>query len=82
MRATLNIPDTLINDLMFETGERNKTRLIKSALEGMLRTISRKKLIAMRGKLELDLTKEELINEREKDMIEKYIIDSSVLKTV
>ena len=54
---------------MFETGEKNKTRLIKSALEEMLRTIRRKKLISMSGKLELDLTKEELINEREKDMI-------------
>ena len=69
MRTTLNIPDTLINELMLETGERNKTRLINTALEEMLRTIRRKKLIAMNGKLELDLTKEELINEREKDMI-------------
>jgi hypothetical protein len=69
MRATLNIPDTLINDLMFETGEKNKTRLIKSALEEMLRTIRRKKLISMSGKLDLDLTKEDLIIEREKDMI-------------
>ena len=69
MRATLNIPDTLINDLMFETGERNKTRLIRSALEEMLRTIRRKKLISMSGKLELDLTREELIIERKQDMI-------------
>jgi hypothetical protein len=69
MRATLNIPDTLINDLIVETGEKNKTRLIKTALEEMLRTIRRKKLISMSGKLDLYMTKDELIAEREKDMI-------------
>ena len=69
MRATLNIPDALINDLIVETGERNKTRLIKTALEEMLRTIRRKKLISMSGKMELDITVEELISEREKEMI-------------
>lgn len=69
MRATLNIPDVLINDLIVETGERNKTRLIKTALEEMLRTIRRKKLIGMSGKIELDITVEELLNERKMDMI-------------
>lgn len=69
MRATLNIPDALINDLMVETGEKNKTRLIKAALEEMLRTIRRKKLIGMSGKMDLDITVEELIDEREKDMV-------------
>ena len=69
MRATLNIPDTLINDLIVESGEKNKTRLIKTALEEMLRTIRRKKLIAMGGKVDLDLSVEELLNDREKDMI-------------
>ena len=69
MRATLNIPDTLIDDLMYETGEKDKTRLIKNALEEMLRTIRRKKLIDMGGKLELGSTREELLAEREMDMI-------------
>ncbi|MCX6581159.1 MAG: DUF2191 domain-containing protein [Candidatus Aminicenantes bacterium] len=69
MRTTLNLPDALINDLVIETGERNKTRLIKNALEDMLRALKRKRLINMSGKMELDLTVEELVNEREKDMI-------------
>ncbi len=69
MRATLNIPDALISDLIIETGEKNKTRLIKKALEEMLRTIRRNKLISMSGKMDLDFTVEELIDEREKDMI-------------
>jgi len=29
MRATLNIPDALINELMIETGEKNKTKIVK-----------------------------------------------------
>ncbi|MCK4763251.1 MAG: DUF2191 domain-containing protein [Candidatus Aminicenantes bacterium] len=69
MRATLNIPDTLINDLIVETGEKNKTRLIKTALEEMLRAVRRKKLINLCGKIDLDITVEELIKEREQDMI-------------
>jgi len=69
MRTTLNLPDALINDLVIETGERNKTRLIKNALEDMLRALKRKKILNMSGKMELDLTVEELVNERAKDMI-------------
>lgn len=69
MRATLNIPDTLINDLIVETGEKNKTRLIKTALEEMLRAVRRKKLINLGGKIDLDLTVDELIKDREMDMI-------------
>ena len=42
MRATLNIPESLINQLIAETGEKNKTRLIRTALEEMLRRIKRK----------------------------------------
>ena len=68
MRATLNIPDALLNDLIVETGEKNKTRLIKTALEEMLRTIRRRKLIGMSSKMDLDLTVDELIREREKEV--------------
>ena len=69
MRATLNIPDTLINDLVFETGEKNKTRLIKTALEEMLRTIRRRKLMDMGGKLDLNMTGDELLEDRKMDMV-------------
>jgi hypothetical protein len=55
MRATLNIPDALINELILETGEKNKTRLIKAALEDMLKKIKRKKFKQLRGKIDLDL---------------------------
>ena len=66
MRATLNIPDSLINELIIETGEKNKTKLIKNALEDMLRKIKRKKLKSLRGKIDLDIDLEKY---RSRDMI-------------
>lgn len=55
MRATLNIPDSLINELIIETGEKNKTRIIQTALEEMLRNTKRKKFKKLRGKIDLDI---------------------------
>jgi len=69
MRTTLNIPDALINDLVIETGEKNKSRLMKTALEEMLRTIRRKRLISMSGNIDLDITEDELAADRALDMI-------------
>ncbi|MFC2155552.1 type II toxin-antitoxin system VapB family antitoxin [Acidobacteriota bacterium] len=66
MRATLNIPDILINDLIAETGEKNKTKIIKTALEEMLKRIRRNRLKKLRGKIDLDLDLEKF---REQDMI-------------
>ena len=66
MRATLNLPDALINDLIFETGEKNKTKIIKDALEDMLRKIRRKNFKKLRGKINLDIDLEEF---RAQDMI-------------
>jgi hypothetical protein len=66
MRATLNLPDTIIEELMRETGENNRTRLIKTALEQMLKKIKRDKLKKMRGKIDFDLDLREL---REKDLL-------------
>ena len=55
MRATLNVPDMLMNELIVETGERSKTKLIRIALEGLLKEIKRKKFKKLRGKIDLDL---------------------------
>lgn len=55
MRATLSIPDVLMNELIVETGEKNKTRIIQTALEEMLKKLKRRKLKKMRGKIALDL---------------------------
>jgi hypothetical protein len=66
MRATLNIPDRLINELVQETGEKNKTLLIRLALEEMLKKVKRNKLKKLRGKIDLDINLNEL---RRRDML-------------
>ena len=66
MRATLNIPDALINQLIVETGEKNKTRIIRTALEEMLKKIKRKNFKKLRGKVDLDIDLEKF---RAQDMI-------------
>ena len=65
MRTTLNIPDDLMKNLMEETSEKNKTRLICQALEEMLQRVRREKLKKLRGKIELDIDLEAL---RKKDL--------------
>ncbi len=55
MRVTLNIPDSLINELIIETGEKNKTKIIQTALEELLKNTKRKKCKKLRGKIDLDI---------------------------
>ncbi len=66
MRATVNIPDSLINQLIAETGEKNKTRIIRTALEEMLKKVKRKNFKKLRGKIDLDIDLEKF---RAQDMI-------------
>jgi Arc/MetJ family transcription regulator len=55
MRATLNIPDTLINDLLKVTGEKTKTRAICLAIKDFIRRKRREKLLSLSGKIHFDL---------------------------
>ncbi len=55
MRTTLNIPDSLINDLLRVTGERKKTKAIYIALGDYIRSRRKEKLLALSGKVEVDL---------------------------
>jgi Arc/MetJ family transcription regulator len=55
MRTTLNLPDEIMIDLMRATGEKNKTKLIRGALEEALRRVKRKRLLEMQGKVEFDI---------------------------
>jgi len=66
MRITLNLPDGLLDELRKETGERNKTHLIRTALEEMLKRAKRERLLTLRGKLSLDI---DLASWREKDVL-------------
>ncbi len=59
MRATLNIPDDLIADVQKVTGEKSKTKAITIAMKEFIRQKKIKRLIALRGKIQIeDVTKE------------------------
>lgn len=60
MRATLNIPDRLIDDLIKETQAKTKTRAITLAIEDYLQKKRLEKLIALQGKLDLKDTWREM----------------------
>jgi hypothetical protein len=54
MRATLNLPDNLVQDLVKETGAKTKTRAITIAIEGYLRKRNLEKLLSLQGALDLE----------------------------
>jgi hypothetical protein len=60
MRATLNIPDTLISDLLKVTGEKTKTRAICLAIKDFIRRKRREKLLSLSGKIHVDLDWKEM----------------------
>ncbi|MDP2156106.1 MAG: type II toxin-antitoxin system VapB family antitoxin [Nitrospirota bacterium] len=59
MRATLNIPDALISEVQKLSGEKSKTKAIVTAMEEFVRDKKMKKLLSLRGKIQIeDVTKE------------------------
>ena len=60
MRATLNIPDNLIKELMQTTKVKTKTKAICLAIEEYTRRKKIEKLLALQGKLYLEDTWKEL----------------------
>jgi hypothetical protein len=55
MRATLDIPESLIKDLLRVTGEKKKTKAICMALDEYIRSRRKEKLLALSGGVEFDL---------------------------
>ena len=59
MRATLNIPDDLISEVQKATGEKSKTKAITIAMKEFIRQKKIKKLLSLRGKIQIeDVTRE------------------------
>ncbi|MBV5341134.1 MAG: type II toxin-antitoxin system VapB family antitoxin [Deltaproteobacteria bacterium] len=54
MRATLNIPDKLLDDVQSLSGEKSKTRAIVIAMEDFVRHRRMESLISLRGKVAID----------------------------
>lgn len=74
MRATLNIPDELISEVLRLSGQRSKTGAIVSVMEEYVRRRRMEDLLALRGKvqIEYDWQREEELEmaadaERERD---------------
>ena len=55
MRATLDIPDSLIKNLLRVTGEKKKTKAICIAIDDYIRSRRKEKLLALSGKVDFDL---------------------------
>ena len=55
MRTTLDIPSELIEEAMRETGAKTKSQLIKDALQAQIDRAKRKRLLAAKGKIDLDI---------------------------
>lgn len=70
MRATLNIPDKLLDEIKNITGEKSKTKAIVVAMEEFLKRKKLEKLLSLRGKVEIDYDWE-TAEEKELDLQEK-----------
>jgi len=55
MRATFNLPDPLIQDLLRVTGEKKKTKAICLAIEDYIHRRRKEKLLSLSGKINIDL---------------------------
>lgn len=55
MRTTLDIPEKLIDEAMKVTGAKTKSQLIKDALQEQIDRSKRKKLISLKGTIDLDI---------------------------
>jgi len=54
MRATLNIPDKLIDEVQRLSGQKSKTQAIVTVMEYYVRRKKMEDLLALRGKITID----------------------------
>lgn len=54
MRATLNIPDELIDEVQRFTGEKTRTKAIVTVMQDYVRLKKMGDLLALRGKIAID----------------------------
>ena len=55
MRTTLDVDPKLLDEVVETTGERSRSKAVSAALEEYLRDVRLKRLLALKGKLDLDL---------------------------
>jgi len=54
MRTTINLKEKIVQEVMHITGAKNKSQAINEALETYVREKRMKKLLELKGKLNLD----------------------------
>lgn len=54
MRATLNIPDELVEEVQRLSGEKTRTQAIVTVMEEYVRRKRMEDLLALRGKIDID----------------------------
>lgn len=74
MRATLNIPDELIDEVQRLSGEKTKTQAIVTVMEEYVRRKKMENLLALRGKIaiEYDWEREEEAELKAAEERERY----------
>jgi Arc/MetJ family transcription regulator len=77
MRFTVEIPDSLIKDLLKVTGERTKTRAICLAIKDYIRRKRKEKLLSLSGKINFDLDWQEMEEIELKGMKEREKLRNS-----
>jgi len=60
MRTTLDLPAELLEEIMELTGAATKTQAVKEVLEEQIKLIKRKRLLTMKGTIDLDLDLDQL----------------------
>jgi len=60
MRATVTIEKDILDELLKETKAKSKASAVKIAISGYLKRKKIEKIRAMKGKLEFDLTADEI----------------------
>lgn len=74
MRATLNMPDELIEEVQRLSGAKNKTQAIVTVMEEYVQRKKREELLALRGKIaiEYDWEREEETELKAAEERERY----------
>jgi hypothetical protein len=54
MRATLNIPDELLEEVQNITGAKSKTKAVVTAVQEFVRKKRMEQLLALKGRIEID----------------------------
>ena len=60
MRTTINLDETLISEVMCETGQRDKGKAVNAAMAEFLRRRALEQLRALRGNIEIEDNLDEL----------------------